>query len=407
MDIDDGVTLVECNNCGTDLTDSEPFESSYGNLIICHDCVTICERCEDVFANDDDMYTVDGNDRWCRDCTEYAAHWCDHCEEWSTESSAWVTDRGSYWCQGCADNYAAFCDECDNYYADGCTECGTRVIHDYSYRPDPIFHSTDRDARLYFGIEVEVESPRRYGESSEYASQLEPLELAYLKHDGSLNCGFEIVTHPMTHDFYHNEAHELWSVLEGLRTEFAVKSWDTQTCGVHIHISRSGFNGGPHMHRFLNLVYSNQHFFESIAGRSSSRWAKFDDVMQSKWMGTRDEQGLREYTQFRSFKDKLDNNRSSDRYSAVNTQNTHTLEMRIFRGTVKGDTIKSYLDLAHASVEYTRTLSVKQLVDGAMSTHKFIDYIYSNPELYHVLIERMERLMDVNSIRLNGQKVSN
>jgi hypothetical protein len=121
-----------------------------------------------------------------------------------------------------------------------------------------------KNERLFFGIEIEVEARDNLRESAEYAHQLESMDLAYLKHDGSLNNGFEIVTHPMSHDFFKNEATRLLcsngrsAYQEGIR----VKSWDTRTCGLHIHISRTGFNGGAHMHRFLNLVYTNPEFYQ-------------------------------------------------------------------------------------------------------------------------------------------------
>jgi hypothetical protein len=258
---------------------------------------------------------------------------------------------------------------------------------------------------LFFGIEIEMEVGNSYENAAEYAHQLEGMDLAYLKQDGSLDYGFELVTHPMSHDFYKNEADDLFRVIEGLRTQYRVKSWDTRTCGLHIHISRTGFNGGAHMHRFLNLIYSNQALYEALAGRSSERWAKFDDVDAVKESGERDELGLRRYVKYRSFKDKIDNGRRSDRYSAVNAQNRETLEMRIFRGTVKGDTIKAQLDLAHASVEYTRVMSVQQVRDGALSADSFMTYIESLPELYSHLNERMARVVNP-SVRLTRQNVS-
>jgi hypothetical protein len=108
------------------------------------------------------------------------------------------------------------------------------------------------------------------------------------------------------------------------------------------------------------------------------------------------ERGYHEYDVItrRTFKHKLDNNRSSDRYSAVNTQNRETLEMRIFRGTVNGDTIKAHLDLAHASVEYTRTMSIKDIREGgALTSTQFIRYIAENAELYPNLFARVSKLI--------------
>ena len=396
-------TEIDCAVCSTGVHPDNAYQVSLSNDTVCDDCMRMCTRCEDIGTENDEYSYVDG-DRWCQSCTESYANWCDSCEEWSEDSTYYIHDRGSSWCQRCTEYSASYCEDCDEYNESGCDSCtSSRVIHDYSYRPDPIFHSTDKNERLFFGIEVEMESRSRYTDSSEYAYQLEDMELAYLKHDGSLNCGFELVTHPMSHDYYKNQASDLFRVIEGLRTDYRVKSWDTQTCGLHIHISRTGFNGGAHMHRFLNLVYSNQPLYEALAGRSSAQWAKFSDVYVNA--DTIDENGNWNRGSYRSFTQKIDNGRHSDRYSAVNTQNRETLEMRIFRGSVNGNTIKAQLDLAHASVEYTRTMTVKEVMTGALNADSFMTYIESLPDLYPHLNERMARVV-TPSVRLTEQKES-
>jgi hypothetical protein len=213
----------------------------------------------------------------------------------------------------------------------------------------------------------------------------------------------------MSHDFFKNEAGDFWAILEDLRTKngMRVKSWNTRTCGLHIHISRTGFTGGAHMHRFLNLVYSNPDFYSTLAGRTSDQWAKFTDIFQSDYR--RNSEGDRVWDgdgfiidRKRTFKHKLSTRDNSDRYSAVNTNNAATLEMRIFRGSVNGNTIKAHLDLAHASVEYTRTLTVQDIQQGALSADNFMWYVFQNETLYPELSARIDRLV----VRLAEQNVS-
>ena len=155
----------------------------------------------------------------------------------------------------------------------------------------------------------------------------------------------------------------------------------------------------------MNLVYSNQVLYETLAGRSSAQWAKFTDA--DMWEQREDEDGWPSPRRVkgRSFKDKINSGRSTDRYSAGNTQNRETLEMRIFRGTVNGDTIKAQLDLAHASVEYTRVMSVQEVIGGALSADSFMTYIESLPDLYQHLNERMARVV-TPSVGISRQKES-
>lgn len=407
------VSDVECAVCLTDIATDDSITTQYDE-IVCGDCVITCDRCSTMYSTNDPYNYVDG-DIWCESCTENRAYFCESCEEYNSQGSTYIHDRGQNWCESCT-NDCYYCDDCDVWNEDGCDTCvmddeGNRIIHDYSYRPDAIFHSTDKNERLFFGIEIEVESRDSMNESSSHAYQLEALDLAYLKHDGSLSNGFEIVTHPMSHGFFKNEATELWSILEDLRSKegMRVKSWDTRTCGLHIHISRTGFNNGAHMHRFLNLVYSNQEFYETLAGRSSEQWAKFSDIMRKDYMRDKndnvikDEQGYTKIVTTRTFKHKLSHGHGSDRYSAVNTLNRETLEMRIFRGSVNGETIKAQLDLAHASVEYTRNMTVQDILQGALSADNFMWYIFQNEELYPQLSARIDKLV----VRLTEQNVSN
>lgn len=394
MDTDEVSPELTCASCTAEVSEDDAYYISHSNDVSCSECKVICERCDDTGWQNDDWYYVDQSEMWCQSCMESHANYCDDCNEYHTGSSYYTEDTNSSYCENCIGN-AYFCEDCDAYYTNGCDDHSgddARVIHDYSYRPDPIFHSTDKEERLFFGLEIEVEASRNRSESAEYASRLEGYDLAYLKSDGSLNCGFEIVTHPMTHDFYKNEANELWDTLEALRSRagIRVKAWDATTTGLHIHISRTGFTGGAHMHRFLRLVYDNQTLYEAIAGRSSSRWAKFDDA-QTDYV-SEDEEGTRQWKSRRNLKSKLDNARNSDRYSAVNTQNHATLEMRIFRSSVNGDTVKSFIDLAHASVEYTRGLSVRDIRQGALDSDIFMQYIRDKSVLYPELNARLAKV---------------
>jgi hypothetical protein len=392
---DDVAESIKCDICRDEYAQDDLTTTS-DNELVCGDCVRICESCDSIMTAEDDFNLV-CDSYWCQNCTDNYAHWCDRCEEYQRENTYYVADMGESWCINCTDNRAVWCENCDEYNRDGCaSECesdmvdGDRVVHDYSYRPDPIFHSTDDNSRLFFGMEIEVEAPswevRR--DAAQYAHNKLEVEnsLAYLKNDGSLNCGFEVVTHPMTYDFFMNEAQELWDTVHGLKENYGMKSWATRTCGLHIHISRSGFTNPPHLHRFLRLIYSNQDFYQAMAGRSASSWAKFDDVMAY-------DTETDKYR--RTFKHKVADPTTvnTDRYSAVNTNNRATVEMRIFKGSINTTNVRGALGLAHASVEYTRTMSIKDVKDNALCASNLIKYIESKPDLYADTIIRIGKAL--------------
>ena len=400
MEIDEELPEIpKCIACGFEIDNPDDVGHTMYDEVVCDDCRWMCEKCESTFSTLSDRNTVDGFQIWCQGCTDNSAHYCDICESMFTGYTYGTDDSDHTFCESCYTHETAYCEECDNTYYNGCNtdhegEEDSRLIHDYSYRPDPKFyrHPDEEPHRLYFGIEIETEvRGQSYADrkvAAEYAVKLEGQGLAYLKSDGSLECGFEIVTHPMTHQYYAN-AESLWEVIRTLKSEYGMMSWGTRTCGLHVHISRAGFNGGSHQHRFLQLVYNNKKLYELLAGRSASHWAKFDDNFDPS-------------TGQKSLKHKFDRG-GSDRYSAVNTNNRNTLEMRIFRGSLNPRFIKSAIDLAHASVEFTRTMSVPEVRDGGLSCLKFRQYIESKPDLYPSLIERIKIHSDVLT-RIEGKE---
>jgi DNA-dependent RNA polymerase auxiliary subunit epsilon len=392
MDTIDEVEVKQsCIACNTELdsTDDNAFTTRSGDAV-CESCMVLCESCEDILSVDDDYNSVEG-ETWCETCTNNNAHWCDLCNSYFTGYTYGTDDSSEVMCERCYENNTTYCEDCDATYLNGCEynhdeDVDTRLVHDYSYRPDPKFHSSeDENTRLYFGIEVETEvrggsyENRRY--AAEYAVRLEHEGLAYLKSDGSLECGFEIVSHPMTHNYFMNKASVLWNTIGTLKSDYDMMAWGTKTCGLHIHISRAGFNGGSHQHRFLQLVYNNKDFYELLAGRSSSHWAKFDDNVDPN-------------TGQKSLKHKFERG-GSDRYAAVNTNNRQTLEMRIFRGSLNTRFIKSCIDLAHASVEFTRVMSVPEVREHKLDCINLIQYIRERVELYPSLNQRLNAMSNV------------
>jgi hypothetical protein len=210
--------------------------------------------------------------------------------------------------------------------------------------------------------------------------------VCYLKSDASIRgMGFELVTHPHTLGAY-EQASPLWDYIEKLRTDYNARSWDTDSCGLHVHVSRSAFKSGAHTHRFLSLIYRNPREMMKLAGRKNSRYAQFSDVYKP------DEWGIPQF----SLADKIHNGYKTERYSAVNTNNDYTLELRFFRGNMKREGIMSALELCHASVEYTRDLSVSDVKLGMLKWEWFADWVSANNGLYPNLYLRMSKVPSVS-----------
>jgi hypothetical protein len=299
---------------------------------------------------------------------------------------------GDSYCQRCYDNNVYTCNDCNEEYWDGddhdCSDSYGGLIHDYGYKPRPYFFGKREGERLYMGFELEVEVID--GGMREHAERvINSLgEHVYLKHDGSLSHGFEIVTHPHTLDSYRKEfAFESFRKFrqEGLR------SWNTSTCGLHVHVSRSAFgaydnptrsdlirNRQAHELRFIKLIYDNERQVCRLAGRTSNSYANFQDKgkLTDKVIRGHDVGG---------------------RHAAVNTYNDSTLEVRIFKGSLNEKRVLMALEFVHSAVEYTRDLKVNGK-NKALSWLAFSGYVHANqeqyPHLHAMMITTLERDTD-------------
>jgi hypothetical protein len=281
-------------------------------------------------------------------------------------------------------------------------ECGScdgigRLINQYSYKPNPVFYGEDKN-KLHFGIELEMEiRDNNLEDSASYVMEMLG-DFTYLKEDSSINSGgyrgFEMVSHPATLEYFASNKN-LWTTLDYLRKVHTARSWDAKSCGLHIHISRAGFKGGAHTHRFLSLIYKNSDKMMKLGGRKS-QYARFNDVYK-------DDEFDRPYFTL-AHKVAHPSNSMTERYSAVNTQNQHTLELRFFRGTMNPSGVLSAIQLAHATVEYTRDLTLSDVKMGALSWEWFSDWIQANNGLYPELYMRMSR---VDKLVIDSQELVN
>ena len=298
----------------------------------------------------------------CLDClrgddfVDYAR--CSGCSNYAHPDHLWTRFGDGQYCGAC-EQHIYECDDCGtDYWEDDGHECDyeeptSRSIHQWDFKPRGgfTFHGSDPH-NLYLGFELETEVAEADSDMfNEYADNTADLltreSRGFLKYDGSLEHGFEIVTQPHTLEAYMSEFP--FEVIDDLRRN-GFRSWNTDTCGFHVHVSRTAFGWDhtqrkqsgkteAHMLRFTKLIYDNRHHVRRLAGRSSSQWASFDDAGR---LTQKIKQG----------------HQSNGRYSAVNVSNTHTLEVRVFRGSMRIERIKSYLEFVHSAVEYTRELSV-------------------------------------------------
>lgn len=355
------------------------------------DVITICTHCGAIIETDD-FHRLE-NAILCEDCYENHTFICSHCAERVYEENNSGTSDFPL-CSYCYNEYYTVCEDCgrivnfeDSYQLgdyDYCCECHSRrtnrPIHDYNYKPEPIFYG---EGSRYLGVELEIDYGGEYTESAEQILDTanSSADHIYIKHDGSLEEGLEIVTHPMTLDYHMHNMN--WADITRTALSLDYLSHKTSTCGLHVHVNRSS----------LAKEYFDQ---ERVIGNILYLVEKFWDKLLV--FSRRTEEQLNRWASRYGYKNspkdvyKGAKESYSGRYKCVNIQNSETVEFRIFRGTLKTNTIIATLQMVNEICNVAVSLSETEL--QKLTWNGFIEMIMHNKELSEYLNERS--LAEVN-----------
>ena len=195
---------------------------------------------------------------------------------------------------------------------------------------------------LVGGLECEWEA--RSSCPTDLPEQIDELfggEYCKFKSDGSLGNGFEMVTAPCTLAYHRKQIDKLfdWDGWTDEDKNTYVKAWNTDTCGIHVHLNRGSFTGSQ-IGKILQIVNEdmNRNFIEAVAGRKANEYAKFSKKSIA-------EGGQRDYS----------------KYEAVNTAHSQSIELRIFRGNATKNGVLRVLEFSFALGEYVQQCSFKAL----------------------------------------------
>lgn len=378
---------THCELCAAELTLANPGyrftecgDDTTDQYRICKDCATTQDRCgfDNCRTHTNDLITI--ADTWplrkiCSPCAYDQYYFCSSCEQWFT---------GLYSDDACINCYSCQCWEydCEDCYPDGHDEDedhdnDSPYIHDYSYQPDLRFHTAEGNTYYpdlttqtpYLGMELEISISDPHT-GAQIVTQAAP-DLIYCKDDSSIHPrGFEMVTHPGTLEALKNELP--FQTLRQLRNDYNASAYNN---GIHVHVSRNGFQNDLHVFKWLKLIYRNQEHVSRIARRNSDEWASFSNSTSKKH---------KLYARKRREQEES----YAERYSAINVQNPETFEMRVFRGSLRKDEILAALELVHASVEYTRHLTTHQILkEDGWSWQSFIAYACQQGDTYENLLQ--------------------
>ena len=219
----------------------------------------------------------------------------------------------------------------------GCSQCCKDPVQQYTYKPSPHFYG-NKNNNLFYGMELEVEMRPYYTDLKTrvaYRFLKDTQSIAYLKNDATIVCGFEIVTHPGDYQWWHEDNNVLLNSIRKLTK--TCESYTTENCGLHIHMSREAFYNNIHIALFTQFIYSNKFFTAFIAERHQRHQAGFAPELDTPSKILAFAKGT--YV--------------IDRHTAVNLQNSDTVEIRIFKGNMRKERILKNIEFLDALLRFT------------------------------------------------------
>lgn len=342
------------------------------------------------------MELIDGVDDIdeCREFIEqnFDVTYCGYCDRWEFSDHITETYEGEYRCRYCIDNYHVYSDYHEQYiHQDNArwaldSEGHEVRIHgdseDFEYDeerdmlvhvdyepPEPTvlgnYHSSknrqvpirddwSNELHRWLGVELEVEV--REGDRNQKARELndkindgEVGKLVFFENDGSLTSGFEVITQPMSLPKHR----ELWSWLQDNSAVRGLRSHNTSTCGLHVHVNRDALSN-IQVARIVTFVNDprNEALIKAIARRYAEGYCKIKT---------------------KSLEDAA---QSSDRYEAINITSQKTIEFRIFKGTLKYESLMAAVEFTNSMVEF----SSKFRKADELTTDNFLNFI--NTDVY-------------------------
>jgi hypothetical protein len=303
------------------------------------------------------------NDTWCDSCFDDDAVYCeDNGEYWPRDDAYYSESRDAYYSY---DRDSEDDDDDDDDEEDRnqpiMSYC-TNVLHVLDY---PSGITSSHFGEFTMGIELEMTSGDH--DSNDAAESVRSrLGSAYciIKSDGSLpHNGFEVVTSPQGLA-KHIEVFKAWEI------DPAYRAWNTGKCGMHVHIDSRAFTQLT-VGKFLMFINSsgNVDFIRKIAGRHPS----VDDQARSYCAA--------EHQSILANPKTAVKGKSGERYRMVNMCNLgsrearrlglsmdnsyngkyNTVELRIFRASLKKERLLAQIEFTHAAVMFCRVASWRDL----------------------------------------------
>ena len=254
---------------------------------------------------------------------------------------------------------------------------------------------TDKEVQL-FGFELEVNTKERINRNllNIYAGVVKEIlgEILYdIQEDGSVSNGFEIITNPMSKEYYFskNTQDRLRTLLKFLNS---VGLNYNDGCGLHIHTTRKPIedlkieNYIGKLHLILETFKDE---FKILSQRDNYSYCRFlsDEVSLS--------------VEDLKASSLLDKKKNTTRYLTINNQKGATIELRLFKATTNIQILNAYMQIYMNIIDYLKKdkldkKTIKDFTKGNYARPYANSMIKEYRELFIVdnskIIERIKKI---------------
>jgi len=226
---------------------------------------------------------------------------------------------------------------------------------------------------LYMGMELEMECDMRIPRPAERSditsmllTRLEEVLVKlrrtnhfYVKYDGSLTCGVEVVTHPFTLQYAHSKLKltELASYLHSSESGFIT----SRNTGLHVHLTKQFFTGYElrKMRAFFKINYT-PYLLKFGQRKYNTSYGRLNDTFTAK--------------QFLTAKASTIESIGRESCFAINNNMSPTVEIRLFQSSTNPKRIKAILQFCDALSYYVKEVSLATVLNKNISWATFLEW---------------------------------
>lgn len=320
--------MNNCYSCGCELQEDEGITSEITGEIYCEDCYwdefTHCENCDSECYN---------SEIYC--------------------------DDGQYLCESCHEEYMNEHEEEDEELPNIIGNYHVRDLPiEFKYLESEIVDGITKDDLLYFGTEQECYNDKHIISNNEMANKIRnkyPHFGFVFEKDSTIGGngdGFEMISQPMTLPYVKEHKDELKDINDML-IEYGFTSHNARSCGLHIHFSRNFFadNEDKYIQKLTLFFETYKDELKAFSRRKEFNWCA--------WISDSSSIDKRYLKSSVILKDYAKNHASHG--IAINLGNTNTIEIRIFRGTLKFETYMASLELVNSLVRTIKTKETRKI----------------------------------------------